>query len=74
MIQDLNTLELLHRIEVLERINEDMQNRLEHHTGQIQTMTEQQTQTQQFASQNFLTNGDIDLSRNFYLYDTDWAE
>jgi hypothetical protein len=63
--------EIMHRIEVLERQGGEHQAAINDVTTSVQTIQETPVEAQQFAHQNFLRNGDADISRNNFLYLTD---
>jgi hypothetical protein len=70
-ILDLNQSELIHRISVLERTLStltDVQNRI------VDAQTEEASKAErQYIHQNLIRNGDLNFTRNTYLYTTDYT-
>lgn len=63
----------MHRIQVLERSLRAVTDALDKQTATVQDIEEQLTAQTIYAGQNYIRNGNFDLDRNRYLYDTDWA-
>ena len=72
-VLDQNPLEMLRRVQVLERQLRAVNTTVNGQQTAITTLEEDNAAPAVFASQNYVRNGNFDLDRNRYLYDTDWV-